>query len=64
MDVASVVSMQHASGQHLELVDLKRDLGKRSFVPATCRFDHAGEVTVQVFVSGVDHPVVEPLPTG
>lgn len=57
------VPMQHASGPHLELVDLKRDIGKRSFVPVTFRFQNAGAVTVKVFVSGVDHPVVEPLPT-
>ena len=63
IDVGGVVPMQHASGLHLELVDLKRDLGKRSFVPVTFRFAEAGSVTVQVFVSGVDHPVVEPLPT-
>jgi copper(I)-binding protein len=63
VDVGEVVPMQHASGLHLELVDLKRDLGKRSFVPVTFRFAQAGSVTVQVFVSGVDHPVVEPLPT-
>jgi periplasmic copper chaperone A len=63
VDVGGVVPMQHASGPHLELVDLKRDIGKRSFVPVTFRFENAGSVTVKVFVSGVDHPVVEPLPT-
>ena len=62
VDVGGVVPMQHASGPHLELVDLERDIGKRSFVPVTFRFRYAGSVTVQVFVSGVDHPVVAPLP--
>jgi len=62
VDVGGVVPMQHASGPHLELVDLKRDIGKRSFVPVTFRFQYAGSVTVRVFVSGVDHPVVAPLP--
>jgi copper(I)-binding protein len=63
VDVGETVPMQHASGPHLELVDLERDIGKRSFVPVTFRFQNAGAVTVKVFVSGVDHPVVEPLPT-
>jgi copper(I)-binding protein len=58
-----VTSMQHPAGLHLELVDLKRDLGKRSFVPVTFRFSDAGSVNVSVFVSGVDHPVVSPLPS-
>ncbi|MET0999488.1 MAG: copper chaperone PCu(A)C [Marmoricola sp.] len=53
-----VVSMQSPYGLHLELVDLKRDLGKRTFVPVTFRFADAGDVTVQVFVSGVDRQVV------
>jgi hypothetical protein len=47
----------------LLLVDLERDLGKRTFVPVAFRFAKAGPVTVNVFVSGVDHPVVAPLPT-
>ena len=64
VDVGGVVSMQHASGLHLELVDFKREVRTRSFVPVTFRFEQAGEVTVQVFVSGVDHPVVAPLPSG
>jgi copper(I)-binding protein len=63
VDAGATVPMQHASGPHLELVDLKRDIGKRSFVPVTFRFQNAGAVTVKVFVSGVDHPVVEPLPS-
>ena len=58
-----VVSLQHASGLHLELVDLTRDLGKRTFVPVTFRFEKAGPVNVNVFVSGVDHAVVSPLPS-
>ena len=41
----------------------QRDLGKRTFVPVMFRFQDAGSVTVKVFVSGVDHPVVAPLPT-
>ncbi len=57
------VSMQSPNGLHLELVDLKRDLGKRTFVPVSFRFAKAGPVTVKVFVSGVDHPAVAPLPT-
>jgi copper(I)-binding protein len=63
VDAGTTVPMQHASGPHLELVDLKREIGKRSFVPVTFRFQNAGAVTVKVFVSGVDHPVVEPLPS-
>jgi copper(I)-binding protein len=63
VDTGETVPMQHASGPHLELVDLKQDLGKRSFVPVTFRFAQSGSITVQVFVTGVDHPVVEPLPT-
>ena len=60
-----VVSMQSPYGQHLELVDLKRDLGRREFVPVTFRFAEAGTVTVQVFVSGVDRQVVpSPSATG
>ena len=53
-----VTSMQSPYGLHLELVDLKRDLGRREFVPVTFRFAEAGEVTVQVFVTGVDRQVV------
>jgi copper(I)-binding protein len=61
----AVVSMQSPYGLHLELVDLKRDLGRREFVPVTFRFAEAGEVTVQVFVSGVDRQVVpSPSPSG
>jgi copper(I)-binding protein len=63
VEVGETVPMQHASGPHLELIGFKRDIGKRSFVPVTFRFENAGAVTVKVFVSGVDHPVVEPLPT-
>ncbi len=59
----ATVSMQSPTGLHLELVELKRDLGKRTFVPVSFRFAKAGPVTVKVFVSGVDHPVVAPLPT-
>jgi copper(I)-binding protein len=55
--------MQHADGLHLELVGLKQDVAKRSFVPVTFRFEDAGAVSFKVFVSGVDHPVVAPLPT-
>jgi copper(I)-binding protein len=55
VDPGQVVPMQHASGLHLELVDLERDVGKRSFVPVTFRFDQAGKVTVQVFVTGAEH---------
>jgi copper(I)-binding protein len=57
-----VVSMQSPYGPHLELVELKRDLGNRSFVPVTFRFADAGDVTVQVFVSGVDRQVVPSSP--
>ena len=54
--------MQHADGLHLELVGLKRDLGRRSFVPVTFRFEDAGPVTVEVIVSGAKHEVA-PLPS-
>jgi copper(I)-binding protein len=57
------VSMQHASGLHLELAGLKRDLPRRHFVPVSFRFETAGAVTFSVFVQGVDHPVVEPVPS-
>ena len=65
VDVArnDAVSLQHADGLHLELVELKREVLARTFVPVTFRFREAGSVTVQVFVSGVDHPVVPPLPS-
>jgi copper(I)-binding protein len=63
IDEGATVGMQHASGLHLELVDLQKELEKRSFVPVTFRFADAGPVTVQVLVSGADHPVVEPLPS-
>jgi copper(I)-binding protein len=57
------VSMQHASGLHLELVNLARDLPRRHFLPVTFRFESNGAVTFKVFVQGVDHPVVEPVPS-
>jgi copper(I)-binding protein len=57
------VSLQHLSGLHLELVDLKRDVARGSFLPVTFRFAKAGPVTVKVFVQVVDQPVVEPLPS-
>jgi len=57
------VSLQHASGLHLELVDLKRDLPRRHFVPVSFRFENNGAVTFSVFVQGVDHPVVDPVPS-
>ena|SRR5690349_4668298 len=65
VDVArnDAVSLQHANGLHLELVGLKREVLARTFVPVTFRFRDAGTVNVKVFVSGVDHPVVPPLPT-
>ena len=59
---SGVVAMQHADGLHLELVDLKRDLGRRTFVPVTFRFEDAGPVTVEVIVSGAKHEVA-PLPS-
>ena len=65
IDVAQngTVSMQHADGLHLELVELEREVLARTFVPVTFRFRDAGTVNVKVFVSGVDHPVVPPLPS-
>jgi copper(I)-binding protein len=57
LPASDVVAMQHADGLHLELVGLKRDLGRRTFVPVTFRFADAGPVTVEVFVSGAEHEV-------
>lgn len=57
-----VASLQYPGGLHLELTGLKRELDRRQFVPMTFRFEQAGVVTVKVFVEGVDHPVVSPLP--
>ena len=54
----SVTPMQSPYGEHLELVELKRDLGRRVFVPVTFRFATAGSVTVEVLVSGFDRQVV------
>jgi copper(I)-binding protein len=57
LPASGVVAMQHLDGLHLELVGLKRDLGRRTFVPVTFRFEGAGPVTVEVFVSGSEHEV-------
>jgi copper(I)-binding protein len=57
-----VASMQYPGGPHLELVDLKRDVGGGRFMPVTFRFAEAGPVTVNVFVQGFAHPTVAPLP--
>ena len=57
------VSMQQPTGLHLELVDLTREVGTRTFVPVTFRFEEAGSVEVKVLVSGVARQVVPPLPS-
>lgn len=57
-----VASLQYPGGLHLELAGLTRELDRRQFVPMTFRFERAGVVKVKVFVEGVDHPVVSPLP--
>jgi copper(I)-binding protein len=57
-----VASMQYPGGPHLELVDLKRDVGGGRFLPVTFRFRDAGALTVDVFVQGYAHPTVAPLP--
>jgi copper(I)-binding protein len=53
-------SMQSSHGRHLELVELTKDLGTKTFLPVTFGFTHAGTVRVNVFVSNVDHSVVPP----
>ncbi|MET0930070.1 MAG: copper chaperone PCu(A)C [Aeromicrobium sp.] len=58
----AVTAMQSPYGVHLELVELKRDLGRRAFVPVTFRFAEAGSVTAKVLVSGFDRQVV-PTPS-
>ncbi|QWZ06425.1 copper chaperone PCu(A)C [Nocardioides panacis] len=57
LSASGVVAMQHVDGLHLELVGLKRELRRRTFVPVTFRFEEAGPVTVEVFVSGSEHEV-------
>jgi copper(I)-binding protein len=56
-------SLQYVGHLHLELRGLQRELDRRQFVPVSFRFEQAGVVNVKVFVEGVDHPVVSPLPT-
>jgi copper(I)-binding protein len=58
-----VASMQYPGGPHLELVDLKQDVGGGRFMPVTFRFANAGPVTVNVFVQGFAHPTVAPRPS-
>jgi hypothetical protein len=52
--------MQHIDGLQLEMVGLKRDRGRRTFVPVTFRFKEAGPVSVEVIVSGARHEVAPP----
>ena len=56
-----VVSLQYPGGPHLELVQLRRDIGRGSFLPVTFHFRRAGVVRVNVFVQAFGHPIVSPL---
>jgi len=59
-----VSSLQYPGGPHFELVDLKHDIARGSFLPVTFHFRRAGEVEVNVFVQAFDRPVVAPVSKG
>jgi len=56
-----VASMQYPGGPHLELVALKHDIGRGTFLPVTFHFQRAGDVEVNVFVQAFDRPIVTPV---
>ena len=56
-----VASMQYPGGPHFELVDLRHDVGRGSFLPVTFHFRRAGDVEVNVFVQAFDRPIVTPV---
>ena len=59
-----VSSLQYPGGPHFELVELKQDVGRGSFLPVTFHFRRAGEVEVNVFVQAFDRPIVTPVERG
>ena len=59
-----VSSLQYPGGPHFELVELKQDVGRGSFLPVTFHFARAGEVEVNVFVQAFDRPIVTPVERG
>jgi copper(I)-binding protein len=56
-----VASLQYPGGPHFELVELKHDVGRGSFLPVTFHFQRAGEVEVNVFIQAFDRPIVTPV---
>jgi copper(I)-binding protein len=56
-----VASLQYPGGPHFELVELKHDVGRGSFLPVTFHFQRAGDVEVNVFVQAFDRPIVTPV---
>ena len=59
-----VASLQYPGGPHFELVELKQDVGRGSFLPVTFHFRRAGDVEVNVFVQAFDRPIVTPVNGG
>lgn len=56
-----VASLQYPGGPHFELVDLRQDVGRGTFLRVTFHFQRAGDVEVNVFVQAFDRPIVTPL---
>jgi copper(I)-binding protein len=56
-----VTSMQYPGGPHLELVELRHDIGRGTFLPVTFHFRKAGVITLNVFVQAFGHPIITPL---
>jgi copper(I)-binding protein len=56
-----VASLQYPGGPHFELVQLKHDIGRGTFLPVTFHFQRAGDVEVNVFIQAFDRPIVTPL---
>lgn len=56
-----VASLQYPGGPHFELVELKHDIGRGTFLPVTFHFQRAGDVEVNVFIQAFDRPIVTPL---
>lgn len=56
-----VASLQSPGGPHFELVELRHDIGRGTFLPVTFHFQRAGDVEVNVFIQAFDRPIVTPL---
>jgi copper(I)-binding protein len=61
IEPGGVTSLQYPGGPHLELVQLRRDVGRGTFLPVTFIFDRAGAVRVNVFIQAFDRPIVSPV---